>query len=161
MSTQYLSTLHVTLVALSRQPISTKLVFDLKDCASQFGVTLHSTSGQVSNGAYHQERWLIPQPLETEQRELLRSIANNYQTDLCFLRPEIIPSEIKNKIVLFCNEIQCDFCELDVLFDQDSQKWFVIDVNKTPYGPPASLTALDKEKAVTQLSNGFQRNFLQ
>jgi hypothetical protein len=74
---------------------------------------------------------------------------------------EIIPIEIKNKIVLFCNEIQCDFCELDVLFDQDSQKWFVIDVNKTPYGPPASLTALDKEKAVTQLSNGFQRNFLQ
>lgn len=95
MSTQYPSTLHATLVALSRQPISTKLVFDLKDCASQFGVTLHSTSGQVSNGAYHQERWLIPQSLETEQRELLRSIASNHQTDLCFLRSEIIPSEIR------------------------------------------------------------------
>ena len=95
MSTQYLSTLHVTLVALSRQPISTKLVFDLKGCASQFGVTLHSTSGQIFNGAYHQERWLIPQPLDTEQRELLRSIASNHQTDLCFLRSEIIPSEIR------------------------------------------------------------------
>lgn len=73
---------------------------------------------------------------------------------------EIIPETVKNKIVLFCNEIQCDFCELDVLFDQDSQKWFVIDINKTPYGPPASLTTLDKEKAVTQLSDGFHRNFL-
>lgn len=72
----------------------------------------------------------------------------------------IIPETVQNKIISFCTEIQCDFCELDVLYDLDSEKWFVIDVNKTPYGPPASLSQADKEKAVTQLSDGFQRNFL-
>ena len=73
---------------------------------------------------------------------------------------EIIPIEIQKKIIDFCTKIQCDFCELDVLFDNDSQKWFVIDVNKTPYGPPASLTGFEKEKAVNILSDGFKRKFL-
>jgi hypothetical protein len=49
---------------------------------------------------------------------------------------------------------------LDVLFDNDSQKWFIIDVNKTPYGPPASLSRVEKEKAVNILSDGFKRKFL-
>jgi hypothetical protein len=71
-----------------------------------------------------------------------------------------IPSEIQKKIIHFCNKIQCDFCELDVLFDKDSQKWFIIDVNKTPYGPPASLSRVEKEKAVNILSDGFKRKFL-
>jgi hypothetical protein len=73
---------------------------------------------------------------------------------------KIIPSEIQKKIIHFCNKIQCDFCELDVLFDKDSQKWFIIDVNKTPYGPPASLSRVEKEKAVNILSDGFKRKFL-
>jgi hypothetical protein len=74
---------------------------------------------------------------------------------------ETIPQDIQNKIIEFCHTIQCEFCELDVLQDQDSGKWFVIDVNKTPYGPPASLPSSEKKKAVTILSNGFQKSFLQ
>jgi hypothetical protein len=72
----------------------------------------------------------------------------------------MIPNQIQKKIIDFCTKIQCNFCELDVLFDNDSQKWFIIDVNKTPYGPPASLSRVEKEKAVNILSDGFKRKFL-
>ncbi len=83
---------------------------------------------------------------------------DTYHATIC--DEKMIPNQIQKKIIDFCNKIQCDFCELDVLFDNDSQKWFVIDVNKTPYGPPASLSRVEKEKAVNILSDGFKRKFL-
>ncbi len=83
---------------------------------------------------------------------------DTYHATIC--DEKMIPNQIQKKIIDFCTKIQCDFCELDVLFDNDSQKWFVIDVNKTPYGPPASLSRLEKEKAVNILSDGFKRKFL-
>ncbi len=83
---------------------------------------------------------------------------DTYHATIC--DEKMIPNQIQKKIIDFCTKIQCDFCELDVLFDNDSQKWFVIDVNKTPYGPPASLSRVEKEKAVNILSDGFKRKFL-
>ena len=85
---------HQTLVALSRDPISEKLVFELKDRALQFGVSLHSIGNQNANGSYHLERWGSNQYLDIAQRESLRSIATGYKTDLCFLRPDLIPQDI-------------------------------------------------------------------
>jgi phosphoserine phosphatase len=84
-----------TIVALSKQAISEKLIFELKDRALQFGVALHSTGGQVTNGNYHAQRWNANQHLEVTQRELLRSLASSFNTDLCFLRADLIPQEIK------------------------------------------------------------------
>lgn len=86
---------HQTLVALSREPISEKLVFELKDRALQYGATLHTIDGQLSNGTYQSERWDCSQPLDTAQRESLRSIASGYRTDLCFLKADLIPQDIR------------------------------------------------------------------
>jgi phosphoserine phosphatase len=86
---------HQILVALSREPISEKLVFELKDHAQKFGATLHTQGGQTSNGVYHSERWDSDQHLDTSQRESLRSIASNHQADLCFLKPDLIPQDIR------------------------------------------------------------------
>ncbi len=98
---------------------------------------------------------IVYKKYKTEEK---RFTNDTYRAIICEI--ENIPQEIQKLIVDFCNKIQCDFCELDVLFDQDSKKWFVIDVNKTPYGPPASLSSLEKEKAVNILSDGFRRIFL-
>ncbi len=84
-----------TLVALSRQQIPERLAFELKDRALQFGVALHSVSGQETNGTYHQERWSSNQPLDIKLRESLRAIASNYQSDLCFIKSDLIPSDIR------------------------------------------------------------------
>ena len=86
---------HQTLVALSREPISEKLVFELKDRALQYGAILHTIAGQLSNGTYQSERWDCSQHLDTAQRESLRSIASGYRTDLCFLKAGLIPQDIR------------------------------------------------------------------
>ena len=86
---------HQTLVALAREPISEKLVFELKDRALQFGATLHSLGVQMSNGAYHSERWDCNQHLDITQRESLRSIANIHRTDLCFLQSNLMVQDIR------------------------------------------------------------------
>ena len=86
---------HQTLVALAREPISEKLVFELKDRALQFGATLHSLGGQRSNGPYHSDRWDCNQHLDITQRESLRSIANIHRTDLCFLQANLMVQDIR------------------------------------------------------------------
>ena len=85
----------LSLIALSREPIQEKLVFELKDQAITFGVTLHTVGGQISNGAYYSERWESNQQLETTQRENLRAIAARLNSDLCFLDADLQPSDIK------------------------------------------------------------------
>jgi len=86
---------HQSLVAISQSPISEKMVFDLKDHASKFGVSLHTSDSQTTHGHYHSSSWEVSQHLEPLQRELLRSIADSFYTDLCFLKPEFQPSAIK------------------------------------------------------------------
>jgi phosphoserine phosphatase len=88
-----MSKLH--LVALSKEPISEKLVFELKDSAIKFGAVLHTVGEQISNGAYYSERWEISHQLDISQRENLRSIAAGFNSDLCFLNADLQPDDIK------------------------------------------------------------------
>ena len=83
------------LVAISRDPLSEKLIFSLKDQALQYGVSLHSIGGQVSNGAYYSERLESSAHIETAQREQLRALAANFDADLCFLKPDLLPQDIR------------------------------------------------------------------
>ena len=86
---------HQTLVAISQSPISEKLAFELKDHASKFARTLHTSGTQTTHQQYHSARWEIDQALDIPQRELLRTIASAYKTDLCFLRPGFEPDSIR------------------------------------------------------------------
>ena len=85
----------LSLVALSRDPISEKLVFELKDQAIRLGATLHTVGGQISNGTYYSERWECNQQLDTTQRENLRAIAAGFNSDLCFLNADLESADIK------------------------------------------------------------------
>ena len=85
----------LSLIALSREPIPEKLVFGLKDQAIRLGITLHTAGGQISNGAYYSERWECNQQLDTTQRENLRSIAAQLNSDLCFLNADLESADIK------------------------------------------------------------------
>jgi hypothetical protein len=71
-----------------------------------------------------------------------------------------LPENVREKIILFAQEMHCEFCELDVLKDNKSNRWFIIDLNKTPYGPPAPLNEKDKKKSIQILSECFKKNFL-
>ena len=83
------------LVAISRDPLSEKLIFSLKDQALQHGVSLHSIGGQVTNGAYYSERFESSAHIETARRKQLRALAANFNSDLCFLKPDLQPQDIR------------------------------------------------------------------
>ena len=84
-----------SLVAISREPIAQKFVFELKEAALLFSAVLHTENQQIFNAAYHWARWSCNQELNTNEREQLRSIANRFNTDLCFLSPELISNPIR------------------------------------------------------------------
>lgn len=86
---------HQTLVILSKEPISEKLVFSLKDQALKFGTTLHSIGSQTSNGRYYSERFKSSAHIETAQREQLRTLAGNLNSDLCFIKSDLLPQNIR------------------------------------------------------------------
>jgi hypothetical protein len=65
----------------------------------------------------------------------------------------IINAEEQRLIGEFALAMGADFCELDVLRNKTDNRIYVIDVNKTPYGPPSGLD--QKEKAVELLSAAF------
>jgi hypothetical protein len=77
---------------------------------------------------------------------------------------EVTYSELKNtddfftadeqeRIRKFASQMGAEFCELDVLRNKTDGRIYVIDVNKTPYGPPFGLKQEDAEKAIVNLSS--------
>jgi glutathione synthase/RimK-type ligase-like ATP-grasp enzyme len=71
-----------------------------------------------------------------------------HETDSIFSKEE------QTLILNFAKAMKVEFCEFDVLRHSDG-RIFIIDVNKTPYGPPAGLA--ESDIAVAKLSEAFQR----
>ncbi|MFM7725130.1 MAG: hypothetical protein ACKO7B_00375, partial [Flavobacteriales bacterium] len=76
-----------------------------------------------------------------------------------------VPSEkfSEQELLLIANmaaAMGAEFCEFDVLRDHASGLVYVIDVNKTPYGPPKGLPAADTRKATQLLTDAFRKAFI-
>ena len=84
--------------------------------------------------------------------EVVRSSLHNPEDFFTF--------EELDRIRAFAREMKTDFCELDILRDKSDGKIFVIDVNTTPYGPPAGLSSDEKKSAIERLSKAFRAAFL-
>lgn len=63
-------------------------------------------------------------------------------------------------IAAMASAMGADFCEFDVLRDNQSGRIYVIDVNKTPYGPPRGLTSADSARAIGLLTEAFRRAYI-
>ncbi len=73
-------------------------------------------------------------------------------------KPEDIFSEEEiSQIEKYATAMRVDFCEFDVLRHKGNNKIYIIDVNKTPYGPPDPLNKEDKALAVKKLSDAFMQ----
>jgi hypothetical protein len=64
------------------------------------------------------------------------------------------------KINAFCYMLGADYAEIDVLRDHSTQKIYIVDVSRTPAGPPNGLSVHKKLEVVTKLSEEFARRFL-
>lgn len=54
------------------------------------------------------------------------------------------------------HSLQVDYAELDALRDAQTGKLFVIDVNPTPWGPPAELPDKEKRDAIQAMATTFE-----
>ncbi len=70
---------------------------------------------------------------------------------------DVFSKEEQALILQFARAMKAEFCEFDVLRHSDG-RIFIIDVNKTPYGPPAGLP--EAREAVARLARAFQQAFL-
>ena len=68
---------------------------------------------------------------------------------------ELFSKEEIEQIEKYAEAMKVDFCELDVLRHKGNKKIYIIDVNKTPYGPPDPLNRKDKVIALKKLSDAF------
>lgn len=73
---------------------------------------------------------------------------------------DVLSSEEIDLIASFCKESDLDFGELDVLRDKISGKIYIVDVNNTPFGPPANISKEEAKAAIKELANTFKKNFL-
>jgi glutathione synthase/RimK-type ligase-like ATP-grasp enzyme len=68
---------------------------------------------------------------------------------------ELFSTEEIEQIEKYAEAMKVEFCEFDVLRNKGNQKIYIIDVNKTPYGPPDPLNRKDKVIALKKLSDAF------
>jgi hypothetical protein len=66
---------------------------------------------------------------------------------------DVLYPEEQKLIKEFALKMGGDFCELDVLRNNTDAKVYVIDVNKTPYGPPFGLREQDVTQAIQNLAD--------
>jgi hypothetical protein len=76
-------------------------------------------------------------------------------------KPEaIFTQQEMDAIRKMADAMGAEFCEFDVLRDNGSGLIYVIDVNKTPYGPPSGLPKADSMRAISMLTDSFRNAFL-
>lgn len=73
---------------------------------------------------------------------------------------ELFSAEEILKILAFASLSKLDFGELDILRDKSDGKIYIVDVNNTPFGPPAGLSAHDNKKAIENLAQSFRHEFI-
>lgn len=66
---------------------------------------------------------------------------------LALPQTQLAPSELQ-LIGKLMQRLGVDMAELDLLRDRDDQKLYVVDVNPTPWGPPAGLSTRDRRRAI-------------
>jgi hypothetical protein len=94
-----------------------------------------------------------------KQREIQTRFSNINKSVSIEATGNILSGGEMAKVQQFCQRIGLDFGELDLLRDNVSGRVYIIDVNKTPYGPPNHLGVRECLWAVRRYSDIFQSKF--
>lgn len=73
---------------------------------------------------------------------------------------EIFSRNEQSKIAELMRKMNVDIAELDILRDADSGQIFIVDVNPTPWGPPAGLPAEEAGVAISRIADAFRHTFM-
>jgi hypothetical protein len=73
---------------------------------------------------------------------------------------DIMSADEHKRVSRLCAGIGLQYGELDVLRDRDDRCLYVVDVNRTPWGPPNGLPLKESRKAVKAMATAFKEAFL-
>lgn len=71
-----------------------------------------------------------------------------------------IGAEEHRHIGSFARAMGLDYGEMDCLRDKDTGRLYIVDINKTPSGPPNGLSKRDARAAVRRMAVRFAREFV-
>ena len=69
-------------------------------------------------------------------------------------------SDEQAKVLELARAIGLDYGEMDGLRDRSTGKFYVVDINKTPFGPASRMAFFPKRRAVKRLAEVFEAEFL-
>ncbi len=72
---------------------------------------------------------------------------------------KVFSAEEKNKIKEFCEKMNLEYGDMDILRDNDDGRIYIVDVNNTPHGP-SQLTKKEKKYALEILAREFRNTFM-
>jgi hypothetical protein len=72
---------------------------------------------------------------------------------------EIYSAEEKYRIKMFCEKMNLEYGDMDILRDNDDGKIYIVDVNNTPHGP-SQLSKKGKKQALEILAGEFKKAFM-
>jgi hypothetical protein len=75
-------------------------------------------------------------------------------------RRDILSDDEVERILSVCRQLGLDCGEVDAVRDQGTSRLYVLDVNKTCWGPPNHLGLFDCYRATWRLAREFKRSFL-
>jgi hypothetical protein len=74
---------------------------------------------------------------------------------------EILTTAELERTFRFTDSIGLDYGELDVLRDDDTKRLYIVDANKTPFGPPYKLSSSEKRIAIRKMADAFWHGFIE
>jgi hypothetical protein len=72
---------------------------------------------------------------------------------------KIFSDEEKSKIKKYCEKLELEYGDLDILRDNDDGKIYIVDVNNTPHGP-SQLSKKEKKLVLEILAREFKKAFM-
>ena len=95
---------------------------------------------------------------------LFRSITDRFGTDsrrAVVVSPDSVFSAEEQRLILaLATAMELQFGELDVLRDAADGRIYIVDVNKTPTGPPRPLTLGERHRSMRLIANAFAAEYL-
>lgn len=72
---------------------------------------------------------------------------------------DVFSTTEQSQIADLMRKMDVDIAELDILRDAESGQIFIVDVNPTPWGPPAGLLAEEANVAIARIAAAFRDTF--
>jgi hypothetical protein len=101
-------------------------------------------------------------PFVYRKKRKITNRFSNINVNALVAETETVFSLEEQKLILrFARSNGLDIGEMDILRDKDSGRIYIVDLNKTPVGPPNHLGLLRTLVAIKKMAEAFEKNILQ